>query len=164
LAVISFDGEGVRFNYRVAGIIIEDRRVLLGRADWEDFWYLPGGRVEVRETASDSLARELREELGADAQVGRLVWVLENFFEFDGKPFHEIGLYFLASLPAAAQELRATEFERLDNGTRLLFRWAPLEELSGVRILPAFLVQALSDLPAETTHVVWRDERPYERA
>lgn len=161
--MISFDGEGIRFNYRVAGIVIEDDRVLVGRADWEDFWYLPGGRVEFGETAQVSLQREVREELGCEPDIGRLTWVLENFFEFDGTPFHEVGLYFMASLPEGA-DLRANEFERMDGDTRLLFRWVPIAELGSVRLLPSFLVAGLADLPNEAWHVVWRDERPLRRA
>lgn len=162
--MISFDGEGARFNYRVAAVIIEDGRVLLSRAEWEDFWYLPGGRVEMGETAHDSLGRELREELGVHVDIGRLVWVLENFFEFDGTAFHEIGLYFEVSLPEATDDLCA-EFERADHdGRRLLFRWVPVGELESVRILPEFLVSGLRDIPNETAHVVHRDDEPFERA
>lgn len=162
--MISFDGEGVRFNYRVAGIVIENGRVLVGRADWEDFWYLPGGRVEFGEPSVDSLRRELREEMDAEVEIGRLVWVLENFFEFDGTPFHEVGLYFTASLASDAPDLRADAFERDDKGTRLLFRWVPVSELNAVRLLPSFFVTGLAKLPGEATHVVWRDEKPFLRS
>jgi ADP-ribose pyrophosphatase YjhB (NUDIX family) len=162
--MISFDGEGGRFNYRVAGIVIEDSRVLLSRADWEDFWYLPGGRVEMREEARESLSREMGEELGTTVEIGRLVWVLENFFEFDGTPFHEIGLYFDVLLPDAPAATGAEEFERDDEGTRLIFRWVPVDKLDEVRLLPAFLVEGLRDIPVKTEHVVWRDDQPFRRA
>lgn len=162
--MISFDGEGGRFNYRVAGIVVENGRVLVGRADWEDFWYLPGGRVEMSEEARESLAREMQEELGARVEIGRLVWVLENFFEFDGTTFHEIGLYFDVSLTDGSPEIRADEFERDDEGTRLIFRWVPLDDLGSIRLLPSFLVDALRNVPEETAHVVCRDEEPFERS
>lgn len=163
--MISFDGEGARFNYRVAGIVVEDGRVLVGRADWEDFWYLPGGRVEMGEAARESLTREIREELGAEAEVGRLVWVLENFFDFDGTPFHEIGLYFDLSLPDGSSAIRADEFERRDDdGELLIFRWVPINGLDSLRVLPSFLADGLRELPAQTAHVVWRDDEPFRRA
>lgn len=163
--MISFDGEGARFNYRVAGIAVEDGRVLVGRADWEDFWYLPGGRVEMREAARESLAREMREELGLRAEIGRLVWVIENFFEFEGTPFHEIGLYFDVSLPDGAPGVRADEFERRDDGGELLiFRWVPVNGLGSIRVLPSFLVDGLREMPGETAHVVCRDDEPFRRA
>ncbi|MCH8813740.1 MAG: NUDIX hydrolase [Chloroflexi bacterium] len=155
--MISFDSDGTRFNYRVGAIIIEDGRVLLSRADWEDFWYVPGGRVEIRETGRDALSRELREELGCEANVGRLLWMAESFFEAEGTPFHEIGLYFLASLPEEADELRTAEFERIDEaGNNVIFRWIALDELGPETVLPSFLVEGLRDLPAVTEHIVHR--------
>lgn len=144
--MISFDSEGTRFNYRVGGIIIEDGSVLLNRGEQEEFWYVPGGRVEIGETASDALGRELREELGCEADVGRLLWMAENFFETDGTAWHEIGMYFAASLPEDAAGLRAEQFERReDSGIRLTFRWIALNELERETILPRFLVKGLQD-------------------
>lgn len=163
--MISFDIDGARFNYRVGAIIVENGRVLLSREEGQDFWYLPGGRGEIRETARESLRRELAEELGCEAEIGRMVWTMENFFEFDGTPFHEVGLYFLASLPETARELRVQQFERNDESeTRLIFRWTALEELGTETVLPSFLVEGLRNLPETTEHIVHADEKPFRRA
>ncbi len=78
--MITIEEEGVKFQYRVAGVTMHYGRVLLHRADDEPFWTLPGGRAEMLETAEQTLKREMREELNADVQVGKLLWVIENFF------------------------------------------------------------------------------------
>jgi ADP-ribose pyrophosphatase YjhB (NUDIX family) len=55
---------------------------------------LPGGRVEALETTSDALRREMKEEIGQTIEVGRLLWVVENFFNLQGTPYHEFKVTF----------------------------------------------------------------------
>ncbi|MGH3109584.1 MAG: NUDIX hydrolase [Gaiellaceae bacterium] len=64
----------------------------------ERFHRLLGGGVEFGERAEDAVARELREETGAEVRVGRHLGVLENLFTFEGKPWHEIVYVFEAEL------------------------------------------------------------------
>jgi ADP-ribose pyrophosphatase YjhB (NUDIX family) len=71
--MITFDRDGARFTYRTVGVCVEDYYALLHRAEPDDFWSLPGGRVEIGEESAPVLRRELREELGAEAEVGRLL-------------------------------------------------------------------------------------------
>src|SRR5574341_2201931 len=107
--MISFRQEGGVFNYRVAAIIVDSGRVLLHRAEVEDFWSLPGGRAEMLEEAEEGLRREMREELEEEIRVERLVWVCENFFEYLEVSYHELGLYFLVTLPPGSGLLGRTE-------------------------------------------------------
>ena len=54
------------------------------------FWVPVGGRVELGETSSEAIVREVREELSADVTDLRLLGVLENIFTFDSADGHEI--------------------------------------------------------------------------
>ncbi|MFP4394846.1 MAG: NUDIX hydrolase, partial [Anaerolineales bacterium] len=91
-----------RFIYRTAGVAMDRDRVLIHRSQDDDFWALPGGRVEMGEVASEALAREMQEELGIQVEVGRLLWITENFFTYAGYACHELALYFLMTLPPDA--------------------------------------------------------------
>jgi ADP-ribose pyrophosphatase YjhB (NUDIX family) len=157
--IVSFGGDGRTFNFRAAAVIIAEGRVLLHRAEYEDFWSLPGGRVEMLEDSKEALRREMLEELGEEVKIGRLVWVGENFFSFLFTDFHELGMYFEASLPVESDLVARTEewWAEEDNAVKICFRWFDLTEAPGLPIVPGFLREGLVARPASTEHVVYRD-------
>jgi ADP-ribose pyrophosphatase YjhB (NUDIX family) len=156
--MITFQHEQHRFTYRVVGIALDGERVLLHRAETEDFWSLPGGRCELGEPGATALAREMQEELGVTVRVERLVWVVENFFRYAGQDCHELGFYFLMTLPPGSPPLTAPgPFDGQEAGLRLIFTWFPLAVLPTLRLYPSFLGAGLQALPATTTHIVHRD-------
>jgi len=64
----------------VAGVITDARgRILLNRRtenrDMAGLWEFPGGKREEGETSEEALVRELREELGIEAEVGD--WIMD---------------------------------------------------------------------------------------
>ena len=98
--MISVDVGGFRFQLRAAALIMNGRSVLLHRLEGDDFWALPGGRVEPGEEARSTIVREMMEEVAEGVDCDRLVYLVENFFDCAGRANHEIGLYFLARLRA----------------------------------------------------------------
>jgi len=66
----------------VGGVIVDDRRhVVLVLRRFEPLagrWSLPGGKVELGETLTDALAREVLEETGLEVEVGPLVEVFDR--------------------------------------------------------------------------------------
>jgi ADP-ribose pyrophosphatase YjhB (NUDIX family) len=146
------------FNYRVVGVALHEDRVLLQTTPDVDFWFLPGGRAELLEPATEALKREMREELGVEVQVGRLIWVVENFFEMDGKDHHELSLYFLMSFaPASPLYGKIGPFNGDEEGLVLICQWFPLDQLENTRLYPSFLRQALNAIPSGIEHIVHRD-------
>ena len=97
--MIAYDMPAGRFNLRAAAVVLREAHVLVGRTTTESIWYLPGGRVEWGESTRETAARELVEELGVAGRVGELAVVMENFFSYDGRRFHELAYYYPATLP-----------------------------------------------------------------
>lgn len=162
--MISFDRGGVRFNYRVAGVCIHDGHVLLHRADRDDYWALPGGRCEMDEPSPVTVRREMQEELGVDVAVGRLLWVVENFFTLGGIASHELALFYAIDLPAghAYHDKTRVHVGVEDQSTgeepyTLIYEWLPIASLPNVILHPAFLRTALQDVPETTQHIIQRD-------
>ncbi|MBU3144507.1 NUDIX hydrolase [Clostridium sp. CF012] len=77
---ISFKTDEGRFNYRVAGIIIHDNKLLIMKGEHSPYYYIPGGRVAMNELSEYAIIREIKEELNAEVKVNRMLWVNENFF------------------------------------------------------------------------------------
>lgn len=146
-----------RFNYRIVGVCIDAGRVLVHQAPGDGFWTLPGGRAELGESAAQTLAREMREELDLRVTVGAPLWLVENFFELGGRRYHELALYFAMTLPEHAALLRATEpFAGREADTLLWFRWVELDPttLAALPLLPAFLHTRLAAPPRALEHLV----------
>ncbi|GER87625.1 DNA mismatch repair protein MutT [Dictyobacter vulcani] len=160
--MIKFRTADHKFTYRVGGIAIHEGHVLCQKSTLDPrgiFWFLPGGRAELGESSQETLRREVLEELGEEAQVGRLLYIMENFFS-DTVAHHEIGLYFELTFPATSYLYQGRgPFERPEEEENhpLIFEWLPIAELPDrLDLRPPFFRQALSNLPTETQHIIQR--------
>ena len=153
-------GSARRFNYRIAGLAFREGHVLVHRAVHEPFWTFPGGRAEIGETSEETLKREMIEELGVEVTVERLLWVVENFFHFEKRDWHELGFYYLMQVPESFPFRPEEIVHKIEDGDSYLeFKWVPAtkEGLTALNIPPYFIADEIENLPATTRHVVWRD-------
>lgn len=58
--------------HKAGGILIQDRKFLVGRAKGKNFFISPGGKLKPQETPEEALIRELKEELGIEVVVSNL--------------------------------------------------------------------------------------------
>ena len=150
------------FTYRSAGVCIHQDHVLLQQAASGDFWFLPGGRCHFGESSIVTLFREMTEELGVSVGIGRLLWILESFFFFDGLDHHELAIYHQMQLPEGCDLLSQERIDlgREENGVPLVFGWLPIDDLPGTRLYPTFFRTALRTLPPAPCHIIHHDEDP----
>lgn len=168
-AMISFDAGPWHFHPRAAAIIRDGDPVLLHRVGDDPLWALPGGRVEIGETAEDAVRREMQEEPGNEVRVECLESVVENLFSYRERQQHGLELHFAVALPDGSALQSMPSFERQDssggfNGdaattVRLTFRWFRRHELAGLDLRPAFLASQLSEpsSAAAIRHIVHDD-------
>lgn len=140
--------DGGFFNFRVAGVFIQNGAVLVHRGRDDKFYALPGGRVEMFEETDAALVREMKEELKADTAIRRLLWICEDFYEYGGQKVHELCYYYLAEFEHPSQTQTEGSFwvTELD-GSDLEFVWLPLADMENAVIYPRFLREGLLSLP-----------------
>lgn len=154
---ILFRQDDFIFSYRVAGILMHEGKILLQRPVDDDF-AIPGGHVSAFETTKETLAREFREEIRADVEVGDLIAIGEIFFPWGRRPCHQIGLYYLCSLKDPSQIPTDGVFpghddwgnERID----LNFHWLTPEEVSRNVVYPQELIPHILSGSKEVFHFV----------
>ena len=110
----------------VAGIIKDGDKIFAtqrGYGEFKDGWEFPGGKMEPGETPQEALARELKEELAVDVNVGEFLCTVD----YDYPTFHLTMLCFYCSVIGG--ELTLLEHEAS--------KWLKMTELHSVNWLPA---------------------------
>ncbi len=81
------------------GVIFKDGKILLVKELSDGGWTLPGGWMDVDETPSEAVAREVREEAGYEVQAKKLLFIYDR--RFHGHPaymYHVYKLFFQCEL------------------------------------------------------------------
>ncbi len=112
-----------------AAVLIRDGRVLITQrkagTHLAGLWEFPGGKVEAEEDPRSALVRELREEVGVKAQVGRAFDVV--FHRYPSKSV--LLLFYEVSLASDSPEPQALDVAAV--------RWAAHAELRDDEFPPA---------------------------
>jgi len=123
-------------------VIWDDNHVLVVRAEGQSHTFLPGGHRETNEGLEEGLRRELREELGVEARIGRYRGVVEHRWTRDGERQYELNHCFSVSVPHLTADRTPQAQEAF-----LSFAWAPVDRLAEVALEPAPLRSLLADGP-----------------
>ncbi len=114
------------------GVCVVGGQLLLCHGKKAALTYLPGGHIEFRETARQALVREIKEEMGRDAEAGRFLGCCEHAFVQKGSPHAEINLVFELVIPGLKPGSPVAAAEEW-----IGFQWQPLEDLNEANLEPA---------------------------
>ena len=110
----------------------------------------PAGACMPEKPRRQPFLRELREELGIDAQIERPLWINQAFFteQASGKRYHELCFYYLIDFSKTDLLASGDSFEYLEGGNRLMrYEWLTFDALEGANFQPRFLKTAVRHLP-----------------
>ena len=137
---LSFVSGKEKFNYRVCAVIISGGRLLAMHDERSPYYYLPGGRVQMGETAEAAVVREVREELEITSEIVRPLWLNQAFFteDVDGLHYHELCLYFLMDVSHTDLLSKGEKFTLLERHHTHEFEWLPFDRLEQEYFYPLF--------------------------
>jgi ADP-ribose pyrophosphatase YjhB (NUDIX family) len=132
--------------------IVDGAGMVLVQCDVEESFYrLPGGCVELGESAGAAIVRELAEEYAVPVTPGRLLAVIENRFAEGDRPRHEIVLVHLASIDASYGSRRAA-IAHLEHD-RIQLVWRDLVHLKA-GLVPKGLHKILQSPASHPVHLI----------
>ena len=121
---------------RVRGILIESNEIILIKRvkPTENYYVFPGGGVEEGESLEEALRREMKEELGVEIQVGKLL--VEQTLETK-KGLQTEYFYYCTMSGGVVGTGEGPEFQPGNEyeGTHEAVR-IPLADLKEIRLLP----------------------------
>ena len=116
-------------------VVVKDGRVLLIRRANEPSrgrWSIPGGTVELGETLSEAVAREVWEECQVEVEVGPLLSTFDHILR---DPQGRIRYHYVL-MDFAARYVRGEPVAGTD---ALEVRWVAEHELAGLDLVPRLL-------------------------
>lgn len=150
---ISFKTNNEKFNYRVCAMIISDNKILAMHDERSPYFYLPGGRVKMGETAEHAVIREVQEELNITPNIIRPLWLNQAFFteDVDQLNYHELCVYFLMDISDTDLLSKGKTFSLREGHHMHKFEWLEFERLKNEYFYPLFLKESIFHLPEEFT-------------
>ena len=142
---ITFKNENHILNVRAAAIIIHNNKVLMHRSINESYHALLGGRVELGESSTDTVKREVMEELGKEVEITGYCCTIENFFNFRNSEYHEIMFVHFAEFTNEDDKKIEETIKNIEGREDLEYRWLDLDKIKEYEVRPEAMKKVLAD-------------------
>ncbi len=123
----------------VSAVIFDaDRRILFMKRTHGDWWSLPGGRMDIGESAQDCCIRETLEETGLETRIIRLVSVNTDPSRVVHYPDGNVHQSFVLCF-----EVEIVGGTLRESGESTGFRWCSATELASIQLIPDSISNAI---------------------
>ena len=132
-------------NVRATAVIIHDGKILIHHNKIDKHHVLIGGRVKIGEDSATTIKREIEEELGRAVEVKEYLATIENFFEMDGKKFHEYMFVHKCEFADDKDKKINYALKNIEGEDEIEYIWIDLKDLSKYNILPTAVNKILKE-------------------
>ena len=140
-----------QFHLICRAVILQNHHILLARQKGADNTFLPGGHIEIGESAKNALKRELKEELNFEIKVNRYLGAVEADWEKAEVKHYEINHIFMADII----NLETTNNNLTSFENHLEFKWSLVDDLDDHNLLPHPLISLIKNLVDGDNSIWW---------
>jgi len=138
------------FHLIARAVILNDDHVLLARQKGMSNTFLPGGHINIGESAAAALKREIDEELGLELDVEGYLGAVEAGWEDGGAEHFEINHIFKAGIKGTSSGSPPESQE-----DHLEFLWSSIDDLYANDLLPHPLKKLIANYAAGDRSIWW---------
>lgn len=142
---LTLDVGEYKLNIRAAGAIIHNNKILAHKNTNSDHYALIGGRVEIGENSEDTVKREIMEETGKEVETIGYISTIENFFEMQGKKYHEIMFIHKVEFINEQDKQIQETIKNIEGKDYLQYEWLDIEKIDQYNILPKIIKEILKE-------------------
>ncbi len=142
---LTLDVGEYKLNIRAAGVIIHNNKILAHKNTNSDHYALIGGRVEIGENSEDTVKREIMEETGKEVETIGYISTIENFFEMQGKKYHEIMFIHKVEFINEQDKQIQETIKNIEGKDYLQYEWLDIEKIDQYNILPKIIKEILKE-------------------
>ena len=128
-----------KLNIRACALIIHNNNLLVHNNVNESHVALVGGRVKIGESSEDTLKREIKEEMGKEIEILEYVSTIENFFDTDDMPYHEIMFVYRVDFKDDADKKIIDSIKNIEGEDELRYDWIDLDKIEQYPLKPQIL-------------------------
>lgn len=147
MADVDIKVEEGKFKLRVSAILIHNGKMLVHEGKKFVGFCFPGGHVQIGESTSEAILREIKEETNLSAKLEHLVCVDENLYTTPKNTIsHEINYYYYLTLRDKNMPLLDFENTETEGGISKTqkFHWISVDELMNANLQPSHILRTLS--------------------
>ena len=128
-----------KLNIRACAIIIHDNKLLVHNNVNDSYVALVGGRVEIGESSEQTIRREIMEEMGKEIEILEYVSTIENFFDVDDMPYHEIMFVYRVDFKNEEDKKIVDTIHNVEGKDELRYDWVDFDKINEYQIKPKIL-------------------------